>query len=137
VAQAAVHVFRNQRGAGCCYSTRRKAPLTRTWFRPLHPAESQRDRVDETIRCGTGVRGHPLQCRECRPGSNGLYASGLLEKRAKARDLTVEQYVSGNLLGEEVTPEDVANAFVSLALAPKTTGAVLPVDGGNAAAFPR
>ena len=31
-------------------------------------------------------------------------------------------------------PEDVAAAFVSLALARKTTGAVLTVDGGNIAA---
>jgi NAD(P)-dependent dehydrogenase (short-subunit alcohol dehydrogenase family) len=30
-----------------------------------------------------------------------------------------------------VRAEDVANAFVSLALANKTTGAVLTVDGGN------
>ena len=45
-----------------------------------------------------------------------------------------EEYMSGNLLREEVTPTDVANAFVDLALAKKTTGAVLTVDGGNIAA---
>jgi hypothetical protein len=61
----------------------------------------------------------------------------LLAKRAKARGLTVQEYVKGNLLGEEVFAEDVAQAFVALAQARKTTGAVLPVDGGNAAAFPR
>ena len=42
--------------------------------------------------------------------------------------------MSGNLLGREVTAEDVARAFVDLALAEKTTGAVLTVDGGNIAA---
>ena len=67
----------------------------------------------------------------------GLYAGGLLAKRAKARGLSLEEYIKGNLLGEEVFAEDVAQAFVALAQARKTTGAVLPVDGGNAAAFPR
>ena len=39
-----------------------------------------------------------------------------------------------NLLRREVTAEDVADAFVALALAKKTTGAVITVDGGNIAA---
>ena len=42
--------------------------------------------------------------------------------------------MGGNLLGLEVTADDVAQAFVSLAKAPKTTGAVITVDGGNIAA---
>jgi NAD(P)-dependent dehydrogenase (short-subunit alcohol dehydrogenase family) len=42
--------------------------------------------------------------------------------------------MGGNLLGREVTAQDVAQAFVFLALAEKTTGAVLTVDGGNIAA---
>jgi NAD(P)-dependent dehydrogenase (short-subunit alcohol dehydrogenase family) len=66
-----------------------------------------------------------------------LFADGLLAKRAKARGLTLSEYVKGNLLGQEVFAEDVAQAFVALAQSRKTTGAVLPVDGGNAAAFPR
>jgi hypothetical protein len=40
----------------------------------------------------------------------------------------------GNLLNREVTAEDVAQAFVDLALAEKSTGAILTVDGGNIAA---
>ena len=55
-------------------------------------------------------------------------------ERADARGTSPEEYMSGNLLREEVTPTDVANAFVDLALAKKTTGAVLTVDGGNIAA---
>jgi NAD(P)-dependent dehydrogenase (short-subunit alcohol dehydrogenase family) len=66
-----------------------------------------------------------------------LFAGGLLARRAKARGVTLKEYLEGNLLGQEVLAEDVAQAFVFLALAKKTTGAVLPVDGGNAAAFPR
>jgi enoyl-[acyl-carrier-protein] reductase (NADH) len=40
-------------------------------------------------------------------------------------------------LRREVTAADVADAFLALALAPATTGAVLTVDGGNIAASPR
>ena len=58
----------------------------------------------------------------------------MIVERAEARGISPEEYMSGNLLGEEVTPTDVANAFVDLALAKKTTGAVLTVDGGNIAA---
>jgi NAD(P)-dependent dehydrogenase (short-subunit alcohol dehydrogenase family) len=41
------------------------------------------------------------------------------------------EYLAGNLLGREVTAEDVAQAFVFLALASKTTAATITVDGGN------
>ena len=54
-----------------------------------------------------------------------------------ARGLSEHDYMAGNLLGQEVTAEDVAQAFVSLALAEKTTGSVLTVDGGNIAAAVR
>ena len=43
----------------------------------------------------------------------------------------------GNLLGREVTAEDVAQAFLDLALARNTTGSFATVDGGNIAAAPR
>ncbi len=43
----------------------------------------------------------------------------------------------GNLLHREVTAEDVAAAFVQLAKARASTGAVLTVDGGNVAAMMR
>jgi NAD(P)-dependent dehydrogenase (short-subunit alcohol dehydrogenase family) len=66
-----------------------------------------------------------------------LFGDGVLEARAKARGLSTSEYLSGNLLGREVRAEDVANAFVMLALSERTTGAVYPVDGGNIAAAPR
>ena len=50
---------------------------------------------------------------------------------AKARGVSEKDYMSGNLLGREVTADDVADAFVFLALARKTTAAVVTVDGGN------
>src|SRR5471030_251596 len=50
--------------------------------------------------------------------------------RSNARGLSETDYMSGNLLKREVTAEDVANAFVYLATAAKTTAATLTVDGG-------
>ena len=46
-------------------------------------------------------------------------------------------YFRENLLGRETTAEDVADAFIWLARAGATTGCVVTVDGGNAAAFLR
>ncbi len=66
-----------------------------------------------------------------------LFAGGVVESRAKARGLAVDDYFRANLLGREVTSDDVADAFVYLATAHATTGCVVTVDGGNAAAFPR
>jgi hypothetical protein len=42
--------------------------------------------------------------------------------------------MAGNLLGLEVTAEDVAQAFLHQALSLKTTAGVSTVDGGNIAA---
>lgn len=65
---------------------------------------------------------------------SGLLTGDMIASRSKARGLSEHDYMAGNLLGREVRAEDVADAFVSLALARKTTGAVLTVDGGNIAA---
>jgi rhamnose utilization protein RhaD (predicted bifunctional aldolase and dehydrogenase)/NAD(P)-dependent dehydrogenase (short-subunit alcohol dehydrogenase family) len=66
-----------------------------------------------------------------------LFGGGVVESRAKARGLPVDEYFRANLLGREVAADDVADAFVYLATARATTGCVVTVDGGNAAAFPR
>lgn len=66
-----------------------------------------------------------------------LFGGGVVEARARARGLTVDAYFQSNLLGREVTAEDVGRAFLHLAQARSTTGCILTVDGGNAAAFPR
>ncbi len=66
-----------------------------------------------------------------------LLPPDFVEKRARARGLSPDAYFRSNLLAQEVDAEDVAGAFVHLALAKNTTGAVLTVDGGNIAASPR
>jgi rhamnose utilization protein RhaD (predicted bifunctional aldolase and dehydrogenase)/NAD(P)-dependent dehydrogenase (short-subunit alcohol dehydrogenase family) len=57
----------------------------------------------------------------------------VLEARAKNYGMTVDQYKRNNLLGVEVTSQDVA-ALVCAMAGPafaKTTGAQVPVDGGS------
>jgi len=68
---------------------------------------------------------------------SNLLTEEFVAERAKARGITPEEYMRGNLLKREVLAEDVAAAFVHLAKAPKTSGAVLTVDGGNVAAMVR
>lgn len=65
---------------------------------------------------------------------SGLLTDEMVSDRAKARGVSEDTYMRGNLLGREVRAEDVAKAFVDLALSPKTTGGILTVDGGNIAA---
>ena len=81
-----------------------------------------------------GVRANAVNADRIR---SGLLTDDMIRTRSAARGLSEHDYMAGNLLGEEVTAEDVAQAFVALALAEKTTGAVLTVDGGNIAAAVR
>lgn len=62
-----------------------------------------------------------------------LWSTGKIEARAKAYGVSVDEYKRRNILKREVHARDVANAVARL-LSPElglTTGAQLPVDGGN------
>ena len=61
----------------------------------------------------------------------------MIAARARARGVSEAEYMGGNLLRREVTAEDVAQAFLHLALAQRTTASIATVDGGNIAAAPR
>lgn len=78
-----------------------------------------------------GIRSNAVNADRIR---TGLLTDDMIASRSTARGLSEADYMAGNLLGQEVTADDVAQAFVDLALAKKTTGAVLTVDGGNIAA---
>lgn len=65
---------------------------------------------------------------------SGLLDDDMIAARSKARGLSEADYMAGNLLHKEVLAEDVAQAFLALAKAHKTTGHILTVDGGNVAA---
>ena len=78
-----------------------------------------------------GIRSNGINADRIR---SGLLNDSMIKNRAKARELTEDDYMKGNLLLDEVKAEDVAKAFFHLAVSKKTTGAVLTVDGGNIAA---
>ncbi|MCU0896173.1 MAG: bifunctional aldolase/short-chain dehydrogenase [Burkholderiales bacterium] len=63
----------------------------------------------------------------------GLWTDAVLAERAKRYGLTVEQYKTRNVLRAEVTSRDVAELAAELCgpLFAKTTGAQIPIDGGN------
>jgi NAD(P)-dependent dehydrogenase (short-subunit alcohol dehydrogenase family) len=78
-----------------------------------------------------GIRSNGVNADRVR---SGLLTDAMIAERSKARGVSEEDYMSGNLLHAEVTAADVAQAFVALALARKTTGHIETVDGGNIAA---
>jgi len=78
-----------------------------------------------------GIRSNGVNADRVR---SGLLTDAMIADRAKARGVSEGEYMSGNLLGREVLAEDVAQAFVALAKARKTTGHIEAVDGGNIAA---
>jgi NAD(P)-dependent dehydrogenase (short-subunit alcohol dehydrogenase family) len=66
-----------------------------------------------------------------------LFSEEIVRSRAQARGLSMDEYFRSNLLRREVTADDVAEAFLHLALAESSTGLAVTVDGGNMAAAPR
>jgi rhamnose utilization protein RhaD (predicted bifunctional aldolase and dehydrogenase)/NAD(P)-dependent dehydrogenase (short-subunit alcohol dehydrogenase family) len=81
-----------------------------------------------------GIRANAVNADRIR---SGLLTPELIAERAKARGIGETEYMTGNLLGREVTAEDVAQAFLHHAVALKTTADVTTVDGGNIAAVLR
>jgi NAD(P)-dependent dehydrogenase (short-subunit alcohol dehydrogenase family) len=81
-----------------------------------------------------GIRANAVNADRIR---SGLLTEDMIASRSKARGLSEKDYMSGNLLGREVTAEDVAQAFLHQALELKTTADVTTVDGGNIAAAMR
>jgi rhamnose utilization protein RhaD (predicted bifunctional aldolase and dehydrogenase)/NAD(P)-dependent dehydrogenase (short-subunit alcohol dehydrogenase family) len=75
-----------------------------------------------------GIRANAVNADRIR---SGLLTDEMVAARSKARGVSEADYMAGNLLKREVTAEDVADAFVYLATAAKTTAAVITVDGGN------
>ena len=63
----------------------------------------------------------------------GIWKPEILEARAQHYGMTVEEYKTKNILGAEVTSRDVAELAAELCgpLFAKTTGAQVPIDGGN------
>jgi rhamnose utilization protein RhaD (predicted bifunctional aldolase and dehydrogenase)/NAD(P)-dependent dehydrogenase (short-subunit alcohol dehydrogenase family) len=135
VAQNAVRIMRVQGLGGCLlFNTSKQAVNPGPDFGPygLPKAATLFLMRQYALDHGAdGIRSNAVNADRIR---SGLLTSEMIAQRSRARGLSEADYMGGNLLGLEVTAEDVAQCFVSLAKAPKTTGAVLTVDGGNIAA---
>jgi NAD(P)-dependent dehydrogenase (short-subunit alcohol dehydrogenase family) len=81
-----------------------------------------------------GIRSNAINADRIR---TSLFSEEVVTERAAARGLSADEYFKSNLLQQEVYDTDVAQGFLSLALAEKTTGSILTIDGGNIAASPR
>jgi NAD(P)-dependent dehydrogenase (short-subunit alcohol dehydrogenase family) len=135
VAQSAVAVMRAQGLGGCLlFNTSKQAINPGPDFGPygLPKAATLFLMRQYAVDHGAdGIRSNAVNADRIR---SGLLTDDMIRTRSKARGLNRRDYMSGNLLGVEVTASDVARAFVDLALAIKTTAAVITVDGGNIAA---
>jgi rhamnose utilization protein RhaD (predicted bifunctional aldolase and dehydrogenase)/NAD(P)-dependent dehydrogenase (short-subunit alcohol dehydrogenase family) len=135
VAQAAVRIMRAQGTGGCLlFNTSKQAINPGPNFGPygLPKAATLFLARQYALDYGAdGIRANAVNADRVR---SGLLTDAMIADRAKARGVSVTDYMSGNLLGREVTAEDVAQAFLAQALALKTTADVTTVDGGNIAA---
>ena len=135
VAQNAVRIMRAQGLGGCLlFNTSKQAVNPGPDFGPYGLPKAATlflMRQYALDHGGDAIRSNAVNADRIR---SGLLTSEMIAQRSEARGLSEAEYMGGNLLGLEVTAEDVAQCFVSLAKAPKTTGAVLTVDGGNIAA---
>ena len=138
VAQAAVEVFRRQGlGGVLLFNVSKQALNPGPDFGAYGAAKAALLALvrQYAIEHGAeGVRANAINPDRIR---SGLLDEALIGRRAQARRVDPDTYMRGNLLGQEVLAEDVAQAFVFAALMRKTTGAILTVDGGNAAAMVR
>ena len=136
VAQAAVDLFRRQGTGGVLlFNASKQAVNPGRDFGPYGLPKAATlflSRQYALDHGADGIRANAVNADRVR---SRMLDDALIASRARARGLTPDAYLrDGNLLKREVKPGDVADAFVALALARKTTGAVITVDGGNIAA---
>lgn len=138
VATAAVDVFRRTRRPGAVlFNASKSAFNPGPGFGPYAVAKAALIALMRQYAVDLGKEGIRANAVNADRIRTNIFGGGVLESRAKARGLEVDDYFRANLLGREVTADDVADAFAYLALARATTGCIVTVDGGNAAAFPR
>ncbi|MDX1577630.1 MAG: bifunctional aldolase/short-chain dehydrogenase [Gemmatimonadota bacterium] len=135
VARSAVRIMRRQETGGCLlFNISKQAVNPGRDFGPygLPKAAAMALVRQYAVEHGRdGIRSNGVNADRIR---SGVLTEDMVAERSEARGVSEEEYMRGNLLGREVTAEDVAQAFTSLALARATTGAILTVDGGNVAA---
>lgn len=138
VAQAAVRVMRAQKlGGALLFNVSKQAVNPGPDFGAYGAAKAALLALVRQYALEHGAEG--IRANAINPDRirSGLLTEHMIATRAASRGVDEATYMAGNLLGQEVTAADVAQAFVFAALMRKTTGAVLTVDGGNVAAMMR
>jgi len=135
VAQAAVKIMRAQGTGGCLlFNVSKQAVNPGADFGPYGLPKAATLFLVRQYALDHGAEGIRANAVNADRIRSGLLSDDFIAQRAQARGLTEKDYMSGNLLGREVTADDVAQAFLAQALALKTTADVTTVDGGNIAA---
>jgi len=135
VAQAAVKIMRAQGTGGCLlFNISKQAVNPGPNFGPygLPKAATMLLVRQYAVDYGAeGIRSNGVNADRIR---SGLLTDDFIRERSQARGVSEKNYMTGNLLGREVTADDVAQAFLHQTLELKTTGDITTVDGGNIAA---
>ncbi len=138
VAQAAVKIMLSQQTGGCLlFNVSKQAVNPGPDFGPYGIPKAALLALMRQYALDYGADGIRANAVNADHIRSGLLTEEMIASRAKARGLSEQDYMSGNLLGREVTADDVAQAFLHQALALKTTADVTTVDGGNIAAAMR
>jgi NAD(P)-dependent dehydrogenase (short-subunit alcohol dehydrogenase family) len=138
VAQHAVRIMLAQRTGGCLlFNISKQALNPGADFGPYGIPKAAALALMRQYALDYGAQGIRANAVNADRIRGGLLTPEMIASRAKARGVSEAEYMGGNLLGREVTAEDVAQAFLDLALARNTTGSFATVDGGNIAAAPR
>ncbi len=135
VAQAAVRIMRAQRTGGCLlFNASKQAVNPGPAFGPYGLPKAATLFLSRQYAVDYGAEGIRSSAINADRIRSGLLTEEMVKARSAARKVSEREYLAGNLLGQEVTADDVARGFLALALADRTTAAVLTVDGGNIAA---
>jgi rhamnose utilization protein RhaD (predicted bifunctional aldolase and dehydrogenase)/NAD(P)-dependent dehydrogenase (short-subunit alcohol dehydrogenase family) len=138
VAQAAVHIMLAQKTGGCLlFNVSKQAVNPGLNFGPYGVPKAALLALMRQYALDYGADGIRANAVNADRIRSGLLTPDMIASRSKARGLSEKDYMGGNLLGREVTADDVAQAFLHHALALKTTAGVTTVDGGNIAAAMR
>lgn len=135
VAQAAVRVMKAQGTGGVLlFNTSKQAVNPGPDFGPYGLPKSAALSLMRQYAIDYGAEGIRANAVNADRIRSGLLDDAMIAARAAARGVTEAAYMGGNLLNREVRASDVAEAFVYLARANRTTAAIVTVDGGNIAA---
>ena len=146
VSQEAVRLMKQQeQGGSIVFIGTKNVPAPGAGFGAYSVSKAAQVQLARVLAIENGEFG--IRCNVVNPdaifqGSN-LWSAEMREQRAKAHGIPVdgleEFYRQRNLLKQYVTSDDVANTVLFLASeqSSKTTGAMIPIDGGLRDAFPR